>query len=322
MNVLITGGTGFIGALLARKLVQRGDNVTVFDVAPDMARMEDIASDITVVRGNLAYASEVFNVVRDSNIERILHLGSMLSAPSDANPWASFQVNVVGTMNVLEAARLFGASRVVFPSTIATYGLDTPATATDTTLQRPTTMYGCGKAYCENLGRFYRSKFGLDFRGVRLPSVIGPGAKVRHVSQYNAWMIEYPLLGKPFECFVTESTRMPTMYFKDAANCIEAIADAPSEAIKTVNYNVAGITPTTSAKDVEQAVRRHVPDAKITYAPDPVIMEYYKSFNIDTFDDSRAREEWGWRPAFPDLDTVLVDFKAELTEHPQWYGVR
>ena len=75
-------------------------------------------------------------------------------------------------------------------------------------------------------------------------------------------MIEYPLLGKPFECFVTESTKMPTMYFKDAANCIASIADAPREVIKTVNYNVARITPTTSAKDLEQAVRRQVPDAR------------------------------------------------------------
>ncbi len=322
MNVLITGGTGFIGSLLARQLVQKGDNVTVFDVAPDIARMEDISSDITVVRGNLAYASEVYNAVRDNHIERIVHLGSMLGMPSNANPWASFQVNVVGTVNVLEAARLFGIEQVVFSSTIATYALGCGSTATDETIQRPINMYGSGKLYCESLGRFYRTRFGLDFRSVRYPAVIGPGAKVKHVAQYCAWMVEYPLLGKPFECFVTEDTKYPTMYFKDAANCIEAIADAPREAIRTINYNVAGITPTTSAKDIEQVVRRHVPDARITYVPEPIMMEYYKTFHIETLDDSRAREEWGWCPAFPDMDAVLLDFKAELTQHPQWYGVR
>ena len=319
MNVLITGGTGFIGALLARKHVQQGDNVVIFDVAPNMARIADIADHAKVVRGNLAYASEVYNVVKENKIDRILHLGSMLSAPSDVNPWASFQVNVVGSINVLEAARYFSDATVVFPSTVATFGLDTDTVAADSTVQHPTTMYGCGKAYIENLGRFYRDKLGVDFRAVRFPSVIGPGAKVRHVSQYNAWMIEFPLRGKPFECFVTEGTKMPIMYFKDAANSLDAIADAPRDAIKTVNYNVAGITPTTSAKDIELVVKKHVPDAQITYVPDPVIMKYYETFRIDTLDDSRAREEWGWCPAFPDIDTVLLDFKAELNQHPEWY---
>jgi len=320
MNVLITGGTGFIGAVLARTHVRRGDEVTILDIAPNMSRIRDVASDVKMVQGNLSYPSEVFNAVRDNKIECILHLGSMLSAPSDANPWASFQVNVVGTVNVLEAARLFGGATVVFPSTIATFGLDTGMVADDATVQHPTTMYGCGKAYSENLGRFYRAKFGLDFRALRFPSVIGPGAKVRHVSQYNAWMIEFPLRGKPFECFVTENTKMPIMYFKDAANAIDSIASAPATAIKTVNYNVAGITPTISAKEIEAVVRRRVPDAKITYVPDPVITEYYKTFKIEKFDDSRARKEWGWCRAYPDIDTVLLDFKAELTEHPEWYA--
>ena len=320
MNVLITGGTGFIGALLTRTHVRRGDKVTIFDIAPNMSRIKDVASDVKMVQGNLSYASEVYNAVKDNKIERILHLGSMLSAPSDANPWASFQVNVVGTVNVLEAARLFGGATIVFPSTIATFGLDTDTVADDATVQHPTTMYGCGKAYCENLGRFYRTKFGVDFRAIRFPSVIGPGAKVRHVSQYNAWMFEFPLRGKPFECFVTEGTKMPIMYFKDAAHAVDSIANAPIESIKTVNYNVAGITPTRSAGEIATVVRKHVADARITFVPDPVIMEYYKTFKIDKFDDSRARQEWGWCPAYPDIDTVLLDFKAELAEHPDWYA--
>jgi len=319
MNVLITGGTGFIGALLARMHVGNGDNVVILDIAPNMTRIDDIASDVAIVRGNLAYAPEVNNVVRDYSIDRILHMGSMLSAPSDANPWASYEVNVHGTVNVLEAARLFGGAQVVFASTIATFGLEAGRVADDATVQRPTTMYGCGKAYIENLGRFYKHRFGLDFRCVRFPSVIGPGAKVRHVSQYNAWMIEFPLRGIPFECFVTPETKMPTMYYKDAASAVYSIADAPLANIKTVHYNVAGIVPTTSASDIEAVVRRHVPGAQITYVPDPQIMEYYRTFKIEVLDDSRARQEWGWCPAFPDIDTVLLDFKAELEQHPKWY---
>ena len=320
MKTLITGGTGFLGSELSRILLDKGDEVVLFDVAPRLTRLGDIKDSVAIVSGNIANASELYNVVKDSRPDRIFHLASMVSIASNLNPWASFQVNVVGTLNALEAARLFDVPQVVFTSTIATFGLDSGRVAGDTTVQHPTTMYGCGKVYCENLGRFYRTKFGLDFRAIRYPSVIGPGSKEPHVSVYNAWMIEYALRGKPFECFVTGDTKMPIAYFKDAARAVDAIAAAPIERIKTVNYNVAGITPTISAKDIEMVVKRHVPDAQISYVPDPAVMEFYKTFKIDTFDDSRAREEWGWCPQYPDIESVLLDFKAELSDHPDRYA--
>ncbi len=321
MRVLVTGGTGFIGAELARRLASRGEDIVLFDIAPNYGRIGDIKDNVKVVQGNLAYWPEVFNVIKDNNIEGIYHLGSMLSVPSNANPWASFQVNVVGTMNVLEGARLFDVDRVVFISTVATYGLECPSVATDETIQRPTTMYGSGKLYCESLGRFYRSKFGLDFRSIRFPSVIGPGAKVRHVSQYNAWMIEYPILGKPFECFVTEDTKTPVLYFKDAARAADMVYQAAEEQIKTVNYNVAGVTPIRTASELEQVVKKYVPESQITYVPDPEVMDFHRTMRIDVFDDSRAREEWGWQPEYPDLDKVVADFIEEIRLRPERYGL-
>ena len=161
MAILITGGTGLIGAELARTLVSRGEDVVLFDISPNYARISDIQDKVKVVPGNLAYSAEVFNVVKDNKIEGIYHLGSILSVPSNTNPWASFQVNVVGTMHVLEAARLFGVSKVIFTSSLTTYGLACPSVVTDETIQRPTTMYGCGKLYCEVLGMFYGNRFGF-----------------------------------------------------------------------------------------------------------------------------------------------------------------
>ena len=79
MRVLVTGGTGYIGAGLVRALLERGDDVVTFGPTSDPGRIADIANDITVIRGNLAYSSEVFNAVKDHRIERIFHLGSMLS---------------------------------------------------------------------------------------------------------------------------------------------------------------------------------------------------------------------------------------------------
>jgi nucleoside-diphosphate-sugar epimerase len=321
MRVLVTGGTGYIGAVLVRSLLERGDDVVTFGPTSNPGRVADIAKDITIIRGNLAYLSEVFNAVKDHRIERIFHLGSMLSLPSNANPWASFQVNVAGTMNVLEAARLFEVPQLVFTSTVGTFAHGAGTVATDHTIQRPTTMYGAGKLYGECLGRFYRTRFGLDFRSVRLPSIIGPGAKVRVVAQYNSWMIEYPTLGRPFACFVTPGTKRPAMYFKDAVRAVSTIADAPADSIITVNYNVSGLNPTPSAQDIETEVRKHFPDAVVTYEPDPVVMQFYETARTVTFDDSCAREEWGWKPQYDSLDVVVPDFIREVRTNPARYGL-
>jgi threonine 3-dehydrogenase len=321
MSILVTGGTGFIGVGLAHKLVEKGEDVVLFDVAPQYERVAELKDKVKVVQGDLKVWPEVLNVVKENEVEGIFHLGSMLSTPSDNNPWASFQVNVVGTMHVLEAARLFGVKRMVFPSSIVTFGLGAGEVLTDETIQRPITMYGSGKLYGELLGRFYRRKFGLDFRCLRYCSVIGPGVKTMAVTQYNAWMIENAALGKPYECFVTEDTAIPVMYFKDAIRAIAMLYDAPEEQIKTVCYNVSGVSPAQTARELELAIKKFIPGAKITYKPDPSVMEYHKAQKVKIFDDRRAREEWGWEPAHSDVEKVVEDFIQEVRTRAHFYGL-
>ncbi len=321
MNILITGGTGFIGVGLARKLLAKGEKVVLFDVAPNPQRTADIKDKVKFVSGDLKVWSEVLNAVKDNKIESIFHLGSMLSLPSEENPWASFQTNVCGTMHVLEAARLFGVKRVVFASTAATYGLGTGEVITDDTLQRPITMYGCGKLYGELLGRFYRRKFHLDFRALRYCAVMGPGVKTIAVTQFYPWMVESATLGKPFESFAAEDAAVPVTYFKDAIRAIEMLFYAPKESIKTVCYNISGVSPARSAKELEMAIKKFIPDAKITYKPDPVTMEFFNSQTMKVFDDRRAREEWGWEPSYTDFEKVVEDFIQEVRTRPKLYGL-
>jgi len=263
----------------------------------------------------------VLNAVKDNKIESIFHLGSMLSLPSEENPWASFQTNVCGTMHVLEAARLFGVKRVVFASTAATYGLGTGEVITDDTLQRPITMYGCGKLYGELLGRFYRRKFHLDFRALRYCAVMGPGVKTIAVTQFYPWMVESATLGKPFESFAAEDAAVPVTYFKDAIRAIEMLFYAPKESIKTVCYNISGVSPARSAKELEMSIKKFIPDAKITYKPDPVTMEFFNSQTMKVFDDRRAREEWGWEPSYTDFEKLVEDFIQEVRTRPKLYGL-
>jgi threonine 3-dehydrogenase len=321
MSILITGGTGFIGVGLAHKLVERGEEVVLFDIAPQTERLADLKDKVKVIRGDLQVWPEVLNAVKDNKVKDIFHLGAMLSVPSEYNPWGSFQTNVAGITYVLEAARLFGVKRFIFPSSVVTYGLDAGEVITDVTLQRPVTMYGVGKVYGELLGRFYRRKFGLDFRCLRYSAVCGPGVRTPGVAQYNAWMIENAALGKPYECFVSQDTAGPVLYFKDAIHATLMLYDAPRENIKTVTYNISEVSPAPTAGELELTIKKFIPEAKVTYKADPMVMEYYRNQKMKVIDDTRARKEWGWKPLYNNLEEVVADFIQEVRTRPKYYGL-
>jgi len=322
MSILITGGTGFIGAGLARKLLERNEDVILFDIVPRIEHVADIKDKIRIVQGDLKVWPEVLNVVKENNVDGIFHLGWMLGIQSEHNPWASFQTNIAGTMYVLEAARLFGVKRVVFTSSTLTYGLGTTGVITDETIQRPTNMYGIGKLYGELLGRFYRRKFDLDFRCLRYCTIVGPGVKTISAAHYNSLMIEHAALGKPYECPVTENTAIAVMYFKDAIRATKMLYDAPREQIKMVCYNISGVSPVKKVKELEVAIKKSIPEVRITYKPDPLVMELLESIrSINIIDDTLARDEWGWEPLYADFEKLVEDFIQEVRMKPQLYGL-
>ncbi len=321
MSILITGGTGFIGTQLARRLAEKGEDVILFSRAPRLERLEDIKDRVKFIPGDLTVWPEIMNAIRDHQVEGVFHFGGMLSTPAEQNPWACFQTNVAGTMHVLEAARLFGVKRVFFASTSGTYGLGIGRVVTEETIQRPTSAYGISKLYGELLGRFYRRKFDLDFRCLRYCAVIGPGAKNMMVSQYNSWMIENAALGKPYECFVTDDIKIPVTYFKDALRATEMLYYAPKGKIETVCYNVAGISPAQTVKELELAIKKFIPEARIRYKPAPAVMEFFRSYPVELIDDSRAREEWGWQPLYTDFEKIVEDFLKEVGSRPHYYGL-
>lgn len=322
MSILITGGTGNIGTGLARELVKRGEEVVLFDIAPKPERVVDIKDRVKIVQGDLKVWPEVMNVVKDNNVTGIFHHGSMMSLPSDENPWASFQTNVAGTFYVLEAARLFGTEKVLFASTVATYNLGISGVITDETLQRPIGMYGAGKLYGELLGRFYGRKFGIDFRAIRYFSALFPGVKIRALPSFVHWMMENAALGRPYECYVSDDVKVPITYYKDAIDATVKLYYAPEKQIKTVCYNLAGVTPIPTVKDIEVAIKKIVPDAQITYKPDPWVVEFFKNPVVEFIDDSAARNEWGWQPPDTSLEKLVADFIEEVRKRPDYWGIK
>ena len=321
MSVLITGGTGFVGAHVARLMTKEEEkDITIFDINPSTRLIDDIAHKVTLVRGDLGNFSHVLNVVSSCRPRTIFHLGGMLSVPSDADHAASFRANAMGTFHVLEAARLLGVEQVIFSSTLATYGLDLEEgiAVNDYSLQRPQLFYGTTKVFSELMGQFYRRKFGLDFRGVRYPSIVGPGVKTPGVVQYTSWMIEDCIKGKPHTVHVSRDTRTPVMYFKDAALSVVKLAQAPREAITMVNYLVAGAQPVATAGELADVIKTRMPGAKIDFKPD-VDMQKILNKLLHPIDDSGAQEEWGWKAEY-NQEEIVDDFIAEMKSNPQRYA--
>jgi len=296
MATLITGGAGFVGLEVARQLLDAGEtNITVFSRNPSPSRLGDLTDRVTAVAGDVGNFSHVLDVVKASGADVIYHLGAMLTGPSDQDPAASIQTNAMGTFYVLEAARLFDVRQVIFSSSIGSYGYNLDSDElNDTTLQRPVSFYGATKAFGEHMGLLYKRKHGLDFRGIRYPSVIGPNVTTPSNTQYTSWMIEESAKGNPFTVWTVPETKVPVMYITEAATATVQLAQAPLENIKMANYLVDGEKPTPTAGDIADAVRAKIPDAKIDFVRDSSrAMTHGRSLTID---DSCAREEWGWQP--------------------------
>ena len=319
MSTLVTGGTGFIGAQVVRVLLEKGEkDIVVFDVNPSKKLLDDVEDQVEVVRGDLGNFSHVLSLVKNVRPTVIYHLGGMLSVPSDADNAASFRANAMGTFHVLEAARLFEVPQVLFSSTLATYGLDVRDDAVnDYTLQRPQLFYGATKVFCELMGLFYRRKFGLDFRGVRYPSIVGPGVKTPGVVQYTSWVIEECAKGNPYTMYVKPETKCPIMYYKDAARAIVMLREAPLADIKMVNYVIAGVTPIATAQELADMVKDRLPDAQINFDPDLELQKILDKLLLPV-DDSIARKEWNWKPEY-NQERIVDDFLEEMRMHPQRY---
>ncbi len=316
MAILITGGTGFIGAEVARVLAKKGERPIVFDINDRKTLLKGVEDKVTVIKGDVSNYSHVFNVVKQQKIDVIYHLGAMLSVPSDADPWSSFRVNAQGTFHVLEAARILGVKKVILSSTLATYGLDIQEPVIDDyTLQRPTLFYGCTKVFGELMGRFYKRKFGLDFRGVRYPAIIGPGVRTPGIVQYNAWAIEEAFKGNLFKIWVTPETRCAAMYYKDAALSIVKCAEAPLEKIKMGVYIVGGLY--LSAQELVDNIKKFLPKARLEFAPEMDKVEIIKGLS-KPIDTRCAREEFGWIDQYP-IERTIEDFIKELKENPEMY---
>jgi len=305
---LITGGLGFVGSCLARQLLEEGEEVVIFDVSSASTRLiRNIENRVRIVRGDLANWAQVLDAVNDGGIDCIYHLGALLTPACEASPSAAYATNLGGTYHVLEAARLFNVDSLIFTSSIATYGPDAPPVVNEDTMQRSTTVYGILKVASEQLGEYYHRRYGVNFRSVRYPLLVGPGRTVG-ISRYATEMIQVPALGHAYQAYVEESLKMPVMYVKDAAWCLVCLKRASEDSLKRRVYNVGGNF--LSAREEADIVRRYLPQAQIEFHPDETAMRVLNDFARE-IDDSRARQEWGFSLRY-NADDLVKHFISEI----------
>jgi threonine 3-dehydrogenase len=305
-RTIITGGFGFIGRYLATMLLEAGHEVTLFDIVTDQSFIEKGGGRIKAFRGSLANWAEVLDAVSTVKPDLIIHSGAILPPASENSPQAAYAVNIDGSYFVLEAARLFGSPRVVYASSVASYGPDAPRDIVPNDFaQHPTGIYGVSKVCTERLGEYYHRRFGVDFRAVRFPPIFGLGrAASSGWTAFTSVAVEESALGHPFAMRVLPETPTGVLYIRDAAKSLVDLAAADGSRLTTRCYSLHGFVVT--ARELAEAIVRHVPDARITFEPDDQVTAFIRSIP-QKLDDSLAKADWDWQPHH-NLDEAVADF--------------
>src|SRR5882757_3855058 len=283
--VLITGAGGEIGHGLVTRLAASGSLIITLDLSPlDSSLAPLVAREFT---GSITDTSLLDRILAEFEVERIFHLAALLSTRSEFTPVTAHHVNVEGTLNLLEFAQHQGESHgrpvtFIYPSSIAAYGfpdLETKARAgavTEDQFAHPTTMYGCNKLYCEQLGDYYAHHYKqlsadaigrVDFRCVRFPGLISAMTLPSGgTSDYAPEMIHAAAKGEPYECFVRPDTTIPFMAMPDGVDALLALAAAPRESLTRTAYNVGAFSK--SSAEIRAEVQAAFPAARIAYRID------------------------------------------------------
>ena len=323
--VFLTGASGEIGHTLIERLSEDGSRpVITLDLKPlDPSIAPRVTRQFT---GSILDHQLLERILSEFEVDLVFHLAALLSTRSEFTPVTAHQVNVEGTMAMLEFAQRQGESHgrpVVFmyPSSIAAYGmpgLDVKAKAgrvKEDDFTNPTTMYGCNKLYCEQLGRYYARHYKqlapetlsgkVDFRAIRFPGLISAfTVPSGGTSDYAPEMIHAAASGKPYACFVRPDARIPFMAMPDAVDALLQLAAAPHEKLTRTVYNIGAFAP--SAAEVQAIVERAFPAAEISTKVDAKRQGIIDSWPADV-DDSAARKDWGLSPRF-DLDRAFQEY--------------
>jgi nucleoside-diphosphate-sugar epimerase len=249
MRVLLTGGYGCIGSWIVRNLLDRGDQVWVYDLCEDPHRLrlivpDDRLADVTFLQGDVTDLHALRLAVDGNDISHVIHLAGLQVPTCRADPILGAKVNVLGTLAVFEAVRLARpqVERLVYASSTAVYGppdlyyLDGVSSplADDAPLV-PSTHYGVYKCCNEGNARIYYQDFGLSSVGIRPWTVYGVGRDFGMTSEPTK-AIKSVALGRPYA--ISYGGRQDLQYVDDVAKSFVRALEAPYQGARS--YNLRG----------------------------------------------------------------------------------
>jgi UDP-glucose 4-epimerase len=313
-GILITGGSGLVGAYAVGMLLERGERPVVFDVAINERLLAAVGVDtekVTLIRGDMADLPALISAVRENDCDRIIHLAAYLGEEVQRRPYSGVRLNFMGTVNVFEAARLEKISRVIFPSSGTVYlgSVGEGLTKIDESIPiNPPSVYAATKASCEFMGRAYARRYGFEFICLRyVGGLYGPSPVALKATREVAiqQMIRSAIKGEPTKI------RWPygpaeILYGKDAAK--GTILAVLKDKFKDELFHI-GNGQMVGGDEIIDAVRKSFPESKIELIKANNPMPYPESRIASDF--SRSKEQLGYEPDYP-IDKAMADYAATL----------
>lgn len=296
-KILVTGALGQIGSELVVELRRKygGENVIASDVRHNVSEKLAHGGPFEIL--DVTNAENIRQVIIKNDIDTIFHMAAILSATGEKDPHLCWNVNMNGSINVLDMGVRYNLSRIIIPSSIAVWGEGVPKEMVpQDSVLKPTSMYGVTKVAGERLADYYVKRYNLDIRGLRYPGIISsetlPGGGT---TDYAVEIFYEAVKHGKYESFLSEDTTLPMMYMPD---CIKATIDLAEADFKNLkhhsDFNVASMS--FSPKELADEIKKHIPEFEIAYKPDS--RQNIADSWPQSIDDSAAREEWGWKPDY------------------------
>jgi len=315
MSILVTGGYGHIGSWVTRVLVGKGKDVLIFDRSRrSLSYLESLSDQIKFIEGDVLDQPRIFDTLKpfQNDIEGIIHIAGLMGGPRFAeNPHQNVMINLMGTLNILEASRIFGIRKIVYISSGAVYG-ERDDIPDENTPMAPSDLYGAAKGSSELLGLQYANEFGTDFRIARVYFVYGPGRLPSEL---------YPLYRGIFGCLEegVDKVRLEAgndqeidyTYVKDVAQGIVLLYEKSSVGHRIFNFVSGSHARIPDIIDIVSRFKNSPLDIEIGPGK---IMPRGPSLSIH-----RARKELGFSPAYTLEDGIeeyaqwIREYKRSLT---------
>lgn len=308
-GILIIGSEGQVGSELVTALRSHYRPSQV--IAADLKSPESVEGhEGPYEQLDVLDKDHIERIIQKNQVTEVYNLAALLSASAEAKPMMGWSLNMNGLLNTLQLAKDTGIKRVFWPSSIAVFGPTTPKTATPQyTVMDPNTVYGISKLAGERWCQYFYNQYGIDTRSIRYPGLISyktePGGGT---TDYAVDIFHQALSTSTYTSFLKPDTYLPMLYMPDAIRgTVELMhADASRLSLHS-SYNLGGLSlaPETLADTIQQ----QVPDFSIQYEPD------FRQTIADTWpssiDDSIARADWGWKPAYS-LNGMVMDMLKQL----------